>query len=325
MRLTLAFIFFFISHFSSANQWHSVDKNTWLISPEKQAHYIQTNQAILIGEQCALIVNAHGDFVALEHFINVAKQKLNVPVCYLISTSADPEQILGMALIQRAFPSAKWYAGQSIVENFARFQNALQGKIAKHQQSIKLSTQRASQFENSPQLLKALDIATQRLKDWQGLELRQPIALSKVQPLTLQLGNRAVILSATNAFSSADIFVFDPKEGALLGGNSVDLLPEAKHSALTTWLAKLKHIKADPTINWILPSHGKPYKREAIALPIAFISALKASIPLDQVEQYLSAHYMTLSETEQLRLQHYYALALRRLDTLKKEAPHAQL
>ncbi|BBN82860.1 hypothetical protein PA25_28450 [Pseudoalteromonas sp. A25] len=322
MRLIFAAIISLLCSVAHGNQWHHVDATTWLVSPSKPARYIQENQAIIIGKHCAVIVNAHGDFVALERMINTAKRRLQVPVCYLVSNSADIQQVIGISLLQRAFPSAKWYAGQAIADNLVQYKQALNDKVTLLRQSVLLSKQRLSKAKNSQKIQKHIDIAQQRLNDWQHLNLNAPIALPEQERLILELGELEIELKTETAFSSADISVFNPSNQALIAGNSVDSLPLIKHQQLANWLAYLDSLKTNEQINWLLPAHGKPYKKELLQLPIMFIEALNKDLSNDYVKQSLSAHYPKI---DRQRLIHYFQLAKRRLDTYPQENEDAAL
>ncbi|NOU52724.1 hypothetical protein HG263_19645 [Pseudoalteromonas sp. JBTF-M23] len=315
MRFIFAAIISLLCSVTYANQWHSIDASTWLVSPSKSARYIQENQAIIVGKHCAAIINAHGDFVALENMINTAKQKLQIPVCYLVSTSADTQQVIGMAMLQRAFPSAKWYVGQAVFDNFSLYQQALEDKLALHRKSLTLSTKRLSQVDDKQQIQKHIDIAKQRLDDWQNLGLSTPQILPKQTQTALELGAQSVILSAVEAFSSADIFVFNPANGALIGGNSVDPLPEVRHEHISHWLEHLNTLKTDSKVSWLLPAHGKPYKKQALELPITFFEALNKGLSTKEVKQRLSSKYGEYDAQTKRRLIHYYQLAQRRIAT----------
>ncbi|MBD1582055.1 hypothetical protein [Pseudoalteromonas sp. S16_S37] len=319
MRFIFTAILSLLCSVTHANQWHSIDTATWLVSPPKSARYIQENQAIIAGKHCAAIINAHGDFVALERMINTAKQKLQVPVCYLVSTSADTQQVIGMAMLQRAFPTAKWYAGQAIFDNFLHYQQALDDKIALHRKSLTLSAKRLTQVDDEQQIQKHIYIAKQRLNDWQKLSLNTPKVLPKHSQIALKLGSQRVILHAVEAFSSADISVFNPANGAYIGGNSVDALPEVRHKYVSRWLKHLNDLKADNKISWLLPAHGKPYKKEALELPITFIKALDKGVSNEEVQQSLSSKYGDYDEQTKLRLMYYYQLAQRRIAASKQD------
>ncbi|CAH9058867.1 hypothetical protein PSECIP111951_01958 [Pseudoalteromonas holothuriae] len=319
MRLIFAAALCLLTSITYANQWHNVDDTTWLVSPPKVARYIQANQAIIIGKRCAAIINAHGNFVALEKMINTAKRKLQVPVCYLLSPSAEAHQITGMAMLQRAFPSAKWYAGETVADNLVLYQQALTQQLSLHEKSISLSTKRLSlSKQDNPQLKAHIEIAKQRLADWQNLSLQAPSVLPPNTQHMLQLGENKLILNTKRAFSTGDVFIFNPINGALLAGNSVDILPDVRHERLSTWLNQLKNLQTDNRINWLLPSYGKPYKKEALSQPITFLLALTQGLDVTEAKQYFMTHYHNLDDDEQARLLNYYQLAQRRLSASTK-------
>ncbi|WP_105166856.1 hypothetical protein [Pseudoalteromonas sp. T1lg23B] len=312
MRFILAVVVSLLTNLSHANQWYKVDEATSLISPSEQARYIQVNQAVIQGQQCAAIVNAHGDFVQLEQMINTLKRQLSVPVCYLFSTSAEQDQVLGMALLQRAFPSAKWYANNSIVNKFSHYQQGLLEKLSKLEQSLTISKARANNLSETQkkQWQAHLEVAQQRLQDWRSLRLAPPIGIK--QSVSLQLGNYPLSLTANNAYSQGDMYIFSHPNGALFAGNTVDELPYIQHVRLTPWLISLQTFIEDSTITWLLPAHGKPYKRAALQRPISFIQALQQSMPVtDFLEKMTTQH--SIDDIAQARLTQYYQLAQRRL------------
>ncbi|MCF6435527.1 hypothetical protein [Pseudoalteromonas sp. MMG022] len=324
MRFILAVVVSLLTNLSYADQWYKVDEATWLISPSAHARYIQVNQAVIHGQHCAAIINAHGDFAQLEQMINSVKNKLTVPVCYLFSTSAEQQQIQGMALLQRAFPSAKWYTNDKVVKGFTRYQQGLIAKLSMLAQSLSISKQRANKLSDTEQnqWQAHLEIAQQRLSDWRTLQLTPPIAIK--QSLSLDLGDYPLTLTASSAYSQGDMFIFSQTNGALFAGNTVDELPYVTHHQLAPWLASLQTFNQDNTIKWLLPAHGKPYKRVALARPITFIQALLNNVPATEFINKVTALYK-IDEATQTRMAHYYQLAQRRLATTTESDPNAVL
>ncbi|OHU96150.1 hypothetical protein [Pseudoalteromonas byunsanensis] len=324
MRFIFAVVVSLLTNQSYANQWHKVDAATWLISPSEQARYIQVNQAVIQGQRCAVVINAHGDFVKLEQMIHTLKNKLSVPVCYLLSTSAEQDQVQGMALLQRAFPSAKWYANEAITKKISQYQQGLLEKLLMLQQSLTISKERVNKLTDTQlnQWQAHLEIAQQRINDWRTLRLTPPIGIK--QPFSLELGNYPITLHANSAYSAGDMYIFSHRNGALFAGNTVDELPYVKHDQLTPWLINLQTFNQDSAIKWLLPAHGKPYKRAAIERPIAFIQALLKNEPHSEFVKKMVSLYST-DKTTQARLVHYYKLAQRRLAAVKESESNAAL
>ncbi|MBQ4862344.1 hypothetical protein J8L98_11650 [Pseudoalteromonas sp. MMG013] len=274
------FIFIFLLCFpflTFAQKWHQIDPNTFIISPPKNAIQLQTNLAILTGKNCAAVINAHGDFTAIELTIKQIKNRIKVPVCYLISTSSDIHEVVGIALMQRAFPAASWIAPSHVKHNLSNYQLAYNDKISQYVNSYEVSTQRVENFDLEGKALwkNKMRQANQRIQDWKSIPLRAPIEVKK----QLQLGNHLIDIETYPAFSKEDLFIFSHLNNGMFAGTSVDPIPYVTHSKLSQWLETLSLMENTSQIKWLLPSHGKPYKRAALNKPITFLrTVMKHSI-----------------------------------------------
>lgn len=316
MRFLISLVIFCLHSTVMAKQWHKVDPNTFIIAPAKKASQYQANQAILVGKTCAAVINSHGDFSILEHSINQIKQRINLPVCYLISTSSNTSEVLGMAILQRAFPSAKWIAPQYVQDNFNDYQAAYQDKIATYSKSYQVSTQHHAQAKHNSDWKNKLHIAQQRILDWQSISLKKPVSLTK----QLSLGAHTLYIEEHKAATQGDLFVYSNINKALFAGLSVEPIPHVTHTNIEQWQQILRKLHQDMKISWLLPSHGRPYQREALKKPIAFLEAVKEYNPILPASppKLLTTLYSN-NQQQQTLLTQLFQLALHKVHNLKRQ------
>ncbi|KZN40451.1 hypothetical protein [Pseudoalteromonas luteoviolacea] len=294
-----------------ANNWHILDKNTILLEPHKEAQYLIPNQALIQGEKCAALIDSHGDFVALELLIAQIRGKLSVPLCYLVATNLDIKQLSGMSLLKSAFPNAQLLIPNNPTTTSASIKSAidleLEEKLFGFEQSLELSKQRIAQASAEQQLHwhAKLQQAEQRLTRWRA------IAPIEFQPLSsnkqLELGNYILNLEIRNGYKGAVLHVYSPKNKALYGGHSLDLLPYIAQPNTIGWQQSLAQLSQRKDIKWVLPGYGKPYKAGQLSLPATFLALINTLPSLQALEQ-LASRYQ-LQKVSRERFDAYYQQA----------------
>lgn len=273
MRYLLFLSLLIVSQTLFANQWHTLNQQIQFITPNPDARYLATNQALVHGDNCSVLIDAHGDFVALEALAKQLKQTLKQPLCYLINTSSDTEQVLGMALLKYYFPNAKWFAPNYVSENFASYQDALSDKIQAFTASQTLSQQRLKNNNNAWQ--SKLQLARKRINTWQAVKLTAPM-VNKPLTQNLSLGSHTLELKQVKAATNGDLLVLSKQHQGLFGGYTVNPIPYVSQGHFHLWHAQLNLLEQS-NIKWLMPAQGKPYKRTALIKPMAFLELANAS------------------------------------------------
>jgi len=304
MRFSFALFFIFASFSATATQWLKFDEKTFLIAPPTNARYLTSNQAILIGQRCAAIIDAHGDFSALENFASEVKKRIPQPICHLFSTSSDEEQILGMMLLATEFPDATWHAPSYVSEHFNEYQNALEEKLSRFKQSLQLSQSRIDTQPNV-ELQQRLDKAKARIDKWQNAQFSRPIAPSHTQ-IDVELGEHLITINTFQGATHSDLSVLSHYNLGLFAGLTANPIPYAQGADASVWLYVLEQLQATK-ITWILPSQGKPFKKSALQKPIRFLKSVieneSTEAPVDLLQLYNN------DEITQTRLRLMYELA----------------
>ncbi|KID57999.1 hypothetical protein JF50_04460 [Pseudoalteromonas luteoviolacea] len=275
--------------YAQAANWHQVDKHTVLIEPAKEARYLLPNQAIIQGNECAALIDSHGDFVALELLVAQIRSKLTVPVCYIVATNLDPKQLSGIALLKSAFPNATIYTptnSTSITNSISNsIKQELEQKLEGFEQSLLLSQQRISKVPKSEQLAwhAKLQQAKQRLSRWH--KISPPTVTPVPKAITLDLGRYSLSVTPIEGYKGAALYVYSHSNQALFGGHTTNTLPYVAQSDSQGWQRTLHTLEHSQKIKWVLPGFGKPYKSEKLRLPTQFLSLLNSTYSLQEVDQ----------------------------------------
>ncbi|MCF2857347.1 hypothetical protein L1286_07690 [Pseudoalteromonas sp. SMS1] len=264
-----------------ANSWHTIDKHTILLEPHKNAQFLIPNQALIQGDKCAALIDSHGDFVALELLIAKIRGRLTVPLCYLIATNLDIKQLSGMSLLKGAFPNAQVLLPHSTHITTSTVKDAinleLSEKLFGFEQSLTLSKKRVAQAVPDQQLHwhAKLEQAEQRLTRWRALP---SIEFQSVSVSTqLDLGAYTLRLTPESGYKGATLNVYSPKNNALYGGHSLDLLPYIAQPNTLEWQKSLANLSQRKDIKWVLPGYGKPYKADQLILPATFLALVNTA------------------------------------------------
>ncbi|MAL48606.1 MULTISPECIES: quinoprotein relay system zinc metallohydrolase 2 [unclassified Methylophaga] len=191
------------------------------------------NVGFIIGEQCIAVIDSGGSFQEGKLLRKTIRQHSDLPICYVINTHVHPDHVLGNAAFKTDKPE---FVGHE----------KLPAAMASRQQHF------ARQF-------------SEILGDaYKGTEFIEAKTLVKVgSPLTLDLGNRPLILTAfTTAHTDHDLTVYDEKTSTLWTGDLlfVERIP-ALDGSINGWIDALDTlIEHDATM--IIPGHGTAFNGE---------------------------------------------------------------
>ncbi|WP_440055007.1 hypothetical protein ACSLBF_02290 [Pseudoalteromonas sp. T1lg65] len=271
--LYLIFSISFAAQANSLNHFHAVSDKTWFITAANKVKTLQPNQTLVTGERCAMLVGTHADLVATTQLIAEIKQRINTPLCYLVSLHHDATQDVSVALFQRAFPRLKWIAPSSDTSYLEDIQHALTRQLDLFEQSLTLSTARIEKLDETQKLhwQKRLNIANARLQDWRSLP-KVELSTLTLSSQMLQLGNLQIKLQPVKGYSGQDFLVFVGNVG-LIGGHTLDPIPLITTQENQAWRNTLA-AQSSFAGKWIYPGYGKPYQPEQLRIPKTFLWAL---------------------------------------------------
>ncbi|MCO7249382.1 MBL fold metallo-hydrolase [Pseudoalteromonas sp. Ps84H-4] len=276
MRIAAALLFLFTGLNAQANvSWHTITPEIQFLKQQSKLRFYDSNQVLIEGKKCALMVDASGNFAEVESLAKQLKQRLKTPLCYLVASHFHDDHLLGLAVLQAEFPDAKLIVHQQVASEFAAMQQALKDKLDGYEKSIELSYQRlANQPEDQQTIWRdKLTLAKQRLFRWRKLSLNPP-AISVSKQTSLELGHYPITLTPYRAHTQGDLTITADHGRVLVGADIVDSLPYPGHGELENWLATLKKIHNNTELVTILPGHGEQLNTAELAKPIAFLNAI---------------------------------------------------
>ena len=260
---------------NAAVSWETINPNIQFLKQENKLRFYDSNQVLIEGDECALLVDASGNFAAVEQLVNDLKKRLKTPLCYLVATHYHDDHLLGMAVMQHFYPDAKLIVHQQVDKNFSVYQKAFSDQLDSYEKSIELSYQRLANIpkEEQPQWRAKLDLAKKRLFRWQEYQLNTPqITINKSR--TLNLGGFEITLEPHKAHTNGDLTISTNNGSILIGGDSVDWLPYPGHGELESWQALLKQYINDDKLTLIIPGHGGTLNKSQLKQPLSFLTAM---------------------------------------------------
>lgn len=275
-KYLLVILLFTVNSYAHANvSWQSITPNVIFLKQPNALRFYDANQVLVQGSKCALLVDASGNFAAVEQLANDLKKHLKTPLCYLVATHFHDDHLLGMAVLQHFFPHAKLIVHQQVANDFARYQYALNNKLQGYEKSIELSYQRVMTLSKEEQLLwqERLTRAKQRLLRWQTYELNPP-AIAIKTATKLELGSYKVTLTAHQAHTHADLALIVDNGQTLIGGDIIDWLPYPGHGQFPHWQILLKSYINNPALTRFIPGHGNILNKADLQQPLAFLTAI---------------------------------------------------
>ncbi|MBS3797406.1 MBL fold metallo-hydrolase [Pseudoalteromonas sp. BDTF-M6] len=278
--------------------WQTVSEHVDFIEQPAKLRFYDSNQVLIQGEQCALLVDAPGEFTQTEVFIAHLKEQLRVPLCYMLASHAHDDHLLGLAMVQKHFPDAQLIVHQSLGENFHLAHEQLNERLDGFAKSLALSQQRMeslSELEQQPWREK-IARAQARFKQWQALRFSSPGKVIS-QPNELDLGKLKVELLPFAAHTQGDIAVLVWADKLLVGADMVDTLPYPGEANYQAWLMALEELSHLP-VTQVLPGHGGVLATSDLTKPKAWLEAIVAHVKANP-----STDVATLVETFPKRYQ----------------------
>ncbi|MBQ4832741.1 MBL fold metallo-hydrolase [Pseudoalteromonas sp. MMG010] len=274
---------------NAASSWHPINDNIQFIKQPDKLRFYDSNQVLIEGDKCALLYDAGGNFAQVEHLAKALKARLNTPLCYLVASNGDNEHLLGMAVLQHAFPDAKLIVHENLALLFEQYQNAYNDKLEGFKKSIELSLHRITNLEKDQQLHweKKLALAKTRLIRWQDYQLQVPqITIAKTT--TINLGQFNVVISPHSAYSKGDLTLSTNNGSILIGSDIVNWLPYLSQGNLKQWEKLLLTYGQQPQLTTIIPGHGNLLTPSQLQQPRLFLSEIiahTAKNPNSSIEQ----------------------------------------
>lgn len=276
-------LLFVTANSNAAISWQTINNNIQFLKQQDALRFYDSNQVLIEGDECALLVDTSGNFAGVEQLVDELKKRLKTPLCYLVATHYHDDHLLGMAVIQHFYPNAKLITHQQVSADFKTYQKAYTDKLDSYEKSIELSYQRLASIPKEEQTAwrEKLELAKARLFRWREYKLSPPdiaLAVSK----TLDLGGFELNITPHMAHTNGDLTVTTNNESILIGGDIVDWLPYPGHGELESWQTLLKQYIGNEKLSLIIPGHGGILNKQQLKQPLAFLNALTEHVKSNQ-------------------------------------------
>lgn len=260
---------------NAAIEWQALSTNIHFLKQPKKRRFYDSNQVLIQGNKCSLLVDASGNFAAVEQLVTQLKQRLKTPLCYLVATHFHDDHLLGMAVMQYYYPDAKLITHQQVTSDFSQYQQALTNKLEGFEKSIELSYQRLATLPDAEQAQwrEKLTLAKKRLFRWQNYRLTPP-KISISEPKTLDLGGYKLTINPHQAHTNGDLTLLSDNGKILIGGDIVDWLPYPGHGELTQWQELLKYYIKNKTLSLFIPGHGDLVDKVKLKQSLTFLETI---------------------------------------------------
>lgn len=185
------------------------------------------NVGFIIGKRCVAVIDTGGSIVEGTLLRQAIKQKTDLPVCYVINTHVHPDHSFGNAAFKADQPE---YVGHEKLPAALQARQEYFGRVFKE----------------------TLGAA------YEGTEFIAPTrTVSAAQPLTLDLGERTITLTAySTSHTDHDLTVFDNNSKTLWTG---DLLFTERtpviDGSINGWIKITKQFQS-MELNTVIPGHG---------------------------------------------------------------------
>ena len=255
--------------------WNTINPHIQFLKQQDKLRFYDSNQVLIEGEKCALLVDTSANFAAVEQLAEDLKKRLKTPLCYLVATHYHDDHLLGMAVMQNFYPDAKLVVHQQVNKNFSLYQTAYTDKLDTYEKSIELSYQRLANVpkEEQPKWRDKLKLAKKRLFRWQEYQLSKPEIVINSRKI-IDLGGFEVTLEPQQAHTNGDLTITTNNGSVLIGGDIVDWLPYPGHGELKSWQTLLKQYINDEKLTIIIPGHGGTLTKEQLKQPLSFLTAI---------------------------------------------------
>ena len=229
----LVVLIFFISSCGSEN--YSVSEVTTGIYYHQGIHEDASeknfgaiaNVGFIVGEQCIAVIDSGGSYLEGSYLRAAIKKHSDLPICYVINTHVHPDHLLGNAAFTDNKPE---YIG--------------------HEKLPAALAAREDYFER---------VFKETLGDaYAGTEFIAPtITVSIGQPLTIDLGNRPLTLTAyTTSHTDHDLTILDQTTNTLWTGDLLfmERIP-VMDGSINGWIETTQHLQT-MDLAFVIPGHG---------------------------------------------------------------------
>ncbi|MDO6636304.1 MBL fold metallo-hydrolase [Pseudoalteromonas carrageenovora] len=259
----------------AAVTWNTINPHIQFLKQQDDLRFYDSNQVLIEGDKCALLVDTSANFAAVEQLAEDLKKRLKTPLCYLVATHYHDDHLLGMAVMQSFFPDAKLIVHQQVNTNFNQYQKAYTDKLDTYEKSIELSYQRLASVakEEQDQWRSKLELAKSRLFRWQEYQLNEP-QITINAPKKINLGGFEIMINPHQAHTNGDLTISTNNATVLIGGDIVDWLPYPGHGELEKWQILLEQYINDENLSVIIPGHGGVLTKEQLKQPLSFLTTI---------------------------------------------------
>jgi len=185
------------------------------------------NVGFIIGERCVAVIDSGGSYLEGTYLRQAIREHTDLPICYVINTHVHPDHLFGNAAFKDDAPE---YIGHE-----------------------KLPAAIAARKDFFARVFK------ETLGDaYAGTEFIAPtMTVSIGQPVTIDLGNRPLILTAyTTSHTDHDLTILDNTTNTLWTG---DLLFMARipvmDGSINGWIETTEHLQT-MDLDFVVPGHG---------------------------------------------------------------------
>jgi quinoprotein relay system zinc metallohydrolase 2 len=191
------------------------------------------NVGFIIGERCVAVIDSGGSYLEGTYLRRAIKKHTDLPICYVINSHVHPDHLLGNAAFKADSP--KFIGHEMLPAAIA----ARQDYFAKTFKEILGKAYTGTEFI-SPALTVSID-----------------------QPITIDLGNRALTLTAySTSHTDNDLTVLDNTTKTLWTG---DLLFMSRipvlDGSINGWLTTMQQLQS-MDLDFVIPGHGKAGSKE---------------------------------------------------------------
>ncbi|MFW5425696.1 MAG: quinoprotein relay system zinc metallohydrolase 2 [Methylophagaceae bacterium] len=210
------------------------------------------NIGFIIGERCVAVIDSGGSYLEGTYLRQAIKVKTELPVCYVINTHVHPDHTFGNAAFNDDNPE---FVGHEKLPAAMAARQSFFAKIFKE----------------------TLGAA------YEGTEFIPPTLTASIdEPLTLDLGNRALTVTAySTSHTDHDVTVLDNKTKTLWTGDLLFMgrIPVLDGS-INGWLSTMEQLKVQD-LNYVVPGHGNASSdqwQQGLENQIRYFSTLRAEI-----------------------------------------------
>ena len=93
-------LLFATANSNAAISWQTINNNIQFLKQQDDLRFYDSNQVLIEGAECALLVDTSGNFAGVEQLVVELKKRLKTPLCYLVATHYHDDHLLGMAVVQ---------------------------------------------------------------------------------------------------------------------------------------------------------------------------------------------------------------------------------